>query len=375
VKVLFSTTSGAGHYRPLFPIASALVRSGHEVLFACPETSAGAISEAGFGARAFDEAEPTDEQRALFEQAAATGDPSLGEKAVGIGFGYVSPRAALPRLETVMGEGSFDLVVRDPGEMASLVICERDGLPSVIGMGGLQSAFGLLGGLVAEPLSRLRTLVGVPDPGTMATDALILTPTPESFDEPSDLPTEVLRYGLGTPLRDVPPDGPVYATLGTEVMSFFGGPRLLRTILEALADLELAAVVTTGVDPAEIGLPATPPSIEVRKFVSHSQVIPSSRAVITHGGAGTVQDAIVMGRPMVVLPQFADQPANGRRVEEVGIGRVLGVDEQTVDNLRSAVRDVLSGGYDRSSKALAEEAAGLPPIDSLVERLELVAGR
>lgn len=375
MKVLCTTTSGAGHFRPLLPVARALVDAGHEVEFACPDSAQDPIASAGFTVRTFAEATRTPEQIELFERAQATGDVRHGEAAVALGFGYVSPMAALPRLTRVMDDVRPDLVVRDPAELASLMLCEQRDVPSAIAMGGLQSIFDFLGEFVAEPLGRLRAEVGTTEGVGLATDGLIVTATPPSFDVPSALPIEVLRYGLNAPRRPIAPDAGVYATLGTEVMTFVGGPPLMRRIIAVLGQADAGAVVTTGIDPDDVDLGEVPAGCRVARFVAHDEVIPASRAVITHGGAGTVQDALLMGRPMVVVPQFADQFANGDRVEEVGVGRVVVGDEQLGDGLVAAVEDVLGGRFDERAWQIAEEAAALPPLTSAVERLESLAAR
>lgn len=371
MRVLCSTTSGAGHYRPLFPIAQALVDAGHELVFACPESAVDAIRSAGFEVRSFADAEENDEQRRLFERFAETGDATFGERAIGLGFGLLWPLAALPGLETAWSEVRPDLVVRDPAEFGSLMLSERHAVPSVIGMGGLQSIFRFLGQFVKPPLAELRQRVGDGEAPWLS-DRLIVTPTPPSFDEPSGETIAVQRYRRAAAGPAVEPADPprVYATLGTEVMGSHRGPPLLSTILEAFARAEVTGIVTTGIEVDGEDHAPIPPGVEILDFVPHADVVPASRVVVTHGGAGTVQDALTMGRPMVVLPQFADQFLNGNRVEAVGIGRVLIGEDQTPDELADAIRHVLTGDFDHASRSIAEEAASLPPIDDVVGRLE-----
>ena len=42
-----------------------------------------------------------------------------------------------------------------------------------------------------------------------------------------------------------------------------------------------------------------------------------------HGGSGTTLGALAAGLPLVIVPLFADQPANAKRVAEVGAGLVV----------------------------------------------------
>lgn len=375
MRVLVSTTSGAGHWMPLVPVARGLVEAGHELVVACPDTAEPGLTERGFEVRPFAEIDDRgEEQKALLAQAEETNDPMLAEQAIGLGFGYVSPMAALPRLEETIRAVRPHLVLRDPAEFASRVVAERDGIPSAVGVGGLTAVMDFFAGLVAEPVDRLRSELGLPVGSHPVSDALILTATPASFDVSVALPGEILRFGLGLPRVPAPPGAPtVYATVGTAVMHQGAmGTRLLEVIAEAFDGLDAQCVLTIGIDPDE-RVPPLPDNIDVRAFASHPEVIPSCRAVVSHGGAGTIQDAVHMGRPMVVLPQFADQFHNAERVQELGLGRALTGAEQTGADLRAAVDEALEGAFDAAVAAIEAEAASMSPVSALVPRLEALA--
>jgi UDP:flavonoid glycosyltransferase YjiC (YdhE family) len=376
MKVLCTTTSGAGHWVPLLPVARALADAGHDVTFACPDTAAEAIRGRGFVVHPFDEVlDRTDEQKELMRRAMATGDQELAERAIAMGFGLISPRAALPRLERTFREVAPDLVVRDPAEFAGMVLAERDGVPTVAAAGGLQSALSYFSGLVDEHVRRLRSEVAAEPLEAVLSDELVLTATPPGFDVPGDPSVRVVRYRLTVPLTSLPTDEPprVYATLGTAVMHEPRGAAVLEAIVGALSQLEVQAVITTGVDPGGLNLPRLPDHVEVRRFADHHQVIPESRAVVTHGGAGTVQDALLMGRPMVIVPQFADQFFNAERVAQTGVGTTLVGDDQTSDRIAASVRDVLSGAYDAAVQRMATEADEVRSLADGLRQLQALA--
>jgi UDP:flavonoid glycosyltransferase YjiC (YdhE family) len=378
MKVLCSTTSGAGHWIPLLPVAQALEDAGHTVVFACPDTAAEAIGNRGFEARPFDEVlERTEEQLELFRQAEETRNPMLAERAIALGFGLISPRAAFERLERTVLDFQPDLVVRDPSEFASMVLAEQHEVASIVAVGGLQSALSFLLGLVDEHVRQLRQESGASPRDTLLSDRLVCTATPPGFDLPGDHGVPVIRYGLSAPLTPTPTDQPpmVYATLGTEVMKHPMGRGLLEAIIGALSGLEVRALVTSGVEPDELGLSAIPDHVEVRRFADHRQVIPASRAVVTHAGAGTVQDALLMGRPIVALPQFADQFLNADRITESGVGTMLVGPDQTPDQIADRVSDALDGAFDAAVDAIAAEAQELPSLADLLPTLEAASGR
>ncbi|MBW3658581.1 MAG: glycosyltransferase [Actinobacteria bacterium] len=376
MKVLCTTTSGAGHWVPLVPVARALLDAGHDVTFACPDTAAAAIRQRGFAVRPFDEVTGrTDEQQELMARAMADGDQALAERAIAMGFGLLSPRAAVPRLEQTIADVAPDLVVRDPAEFGGMVLAERHGIRTVAAAGGLQSAVAYFCGLVDEHVQRLRRELDVRPRGSVLSDELMLTATPASFDVPGDPTLPVLRYRVPLPSTPLPTGEPplVYATLGTAVMQEPRGRAVLDAILAALAGLDVRAVVTTGVEVDEADVPALPDHVEVRAFADHRRIIPEARAVVTHGGAGTVQDALLMGRPMIVLPQFADQFHNAQRVAELGLGVSLVGEEQTSERIAAALTRVRAGTYDAAVRRLASEAQAMPGLEEAVPRLEALA--
>jgi UDP:flavonoid glycosyltransferase YjiC (YdhE family) len=79
--------------------------------------------------------------------------------------------------------------------------------------------------------------------------------------------------------------------------------------------------------------------------------------------------------PLVVVPLFADQPQNARRVAEVGAGLAVEPNrddvESTVRPLGDAIQTVLDDpSYRHRAGALADELRAEPPVDDAAPLFE-----
>ena len=104
-------------------------------------------------------------------------------------------------------------------------------------------------------------------------------------------------------------------------------------------------------------------------------VLGHASAAVVHGGSGSTLGAIAAGVPLVVVPLFADQPQNARRVAEVGAGLAVEPNREdldtTVEPLRDAIQTVLGDpSYGQKAGALADELRAQPPVDDAVPLFE-----
>jgi UDP:flavonoid glycosyltransferase YjiC (YdhE family) len=77
---------------------------------------------------------------------------------------------------------------------------------------------------------------------------------------------------------------------------------------------------------------------------------------------------------MVLVPMFADQPVNTRRVAEVGAGLALENGPTSIADLRPAVHAVLDDPrYRDRARRIAHEIQALPSIDHAAPTLEALA--
>ena len=141
-----------------------------------------------------------------------------------------------------------------------------------------------------------------------------------------------------------------------------------------LFDLPCRVLMTTGFggDPADLG--TLPPNVHAEQWVPQAQVMAHADAMVGHGGFGWTLAALGAGLPQVIMPLFADQPANARRVAEIGAGLALADGPRALSALPAAVEQVLDDPrYRAAAQGIAAEMQSQPSIDDAVGVLEAVA--
>ena len=102
-----------------------------------------------------------------------------------------------------------------------------------------------------------------------------------------------------------------------------GSAKFFQIAAEALAQMDVQAIVSTsGKFPAS-SLPSPPPNVIFKDWVPGPAVIARASAVVFHGGYGTTMETVRYGVPGIVHPFHSEQEANGRRLEASGAARVL----------------------------------------------------
>ena len=384
MRVLFATTAPTGHFRPLLPFAAACGRAGHDVLIAGQAGAAPAAERAGIAFRAL--AEPDAEQVARFRagQAGLSAEQAMG-RALTEDYIRLRAGAALGGMLAAIEEWRPDVVVRESAEFSGLVAAERLGVPHALVSIGLSTQLeDRILSLAAPALDELGATAGVaPGLGERAAGSLRLTMAPRSLDGPSSRSERVRRFrGPGGVSAGAPPDGwgdpaapLVYLSFGTEVPSptrdYF--PDVYRAALQALQGVA-RVLVTIGNerDPAELG--PLSPSVRVERWVSQAELMPHTAAMIGHAGAGSTLTALTAGVPMALVPLFADQPFNARRVAELGAAIALEGGPASVPALAQAVPELLSDArYRDRARAIAAEIESLAPVDEAPELLSALA--
>src|SRR5262249_45454800 len=142
-------------------------------------------------------------------------------------------------------------------------------------------------------------------------------------------------------LADLPTDRPlVLAALGTYLQVH--APRLLESIVHALAELRCSAIVVTGRNLDADRFPVPAPHLRVVEYVPQGLLLPACDLFITHAGANSLREAMQAGVPMVLTPLGADQPHNANRARDWGLGLPVPAATATAAVIREACERVLA---------------------------------
>lgn len=378
MRVLVASTGGAGHFGPLVPVVDAFVRRGDDVLLAVAPALAARARSTGLPYRLGTDP-PAVELASLwerFESAPPREAAIIANREI---FGRLHTAAMLPTMRDAVAEYRPKLVVREPCEYASAVAAEEADVPHVQVAISLAEVEASSLALASPVLTRyqhdlVQRLLTVPYltrfPRSVDPSPFVAT---RRFREADELPADPLPDwwdGADTPL--------VYVTLGTVAGTLPATVAAYRAALDAVQDLPVRVLLTTGhgTDPARLG--PIPANVHVEAWVPQRDILSSAAAVLCHGGSGTTFGALAAGVPLVIMPMFADQPSNARLVAAAGAGLVIqphpsadptvaaiGAEESL--EARAAVERVLTdSSYRRGAARLAREMGALPSIDDLL---------
>ncbi len=354
MRVLFACRPFLGHLYPMVPLARALIRDGHEVVFASTDRFVGNVVDLGL------------------EAVAAGLDPcaSYDEKGRAAPEGGYGPSVIRSKTEDILAWAQtteVDLVVREPTDFAGMLAAEAMEVPQVtLGRSQFLSA-SFWHSHAGWALALARQELGLPaDPelaGIFGSCYLDMVPSwfqpvvaelpgsrveisPQTFDGQHDMPH-------GAPARERGQN--VYVTFGTV---YNRNHAVIRDAVEGVARLGRAVVCTVGSnqDP-DVVMPSEVPQVQVARYIPQSTVLSDCALVVCHGGYSTVMGTICAGVPLVLVPQGSDHHANARQCERVGVGVTVSPDDFSADAVESAARAVLADpSYAHHATSLADRA-------------------
>jgi MGT family glycosyltransferase len=160
----------------------------------------------------------------------------------------------------------------------------------------------------------------------------------------------------------------VYASLGTLQNQL---PEIFHMIAEACAGLNVQLVLALGGGLQPEQLTALRGDPLVFSYVPQPQLLERAAVMITHAGMNSTLECLAGGVPMVAIPITHDQPTIARRIEWTKTGRMIPLQELTVERLQDAVHDVLTNPVyrDRTTqlRQAIRDADGLNRAADIVE--------
>ncbi|MDA8373022.1 MAG: glycosyltransferase [Actinomycetota bacterium] len=358
---------GAGHLDPLLPILDALAGLGHEIMLVAPRDLAQHLERSGHAFRLA--ADPPQDELHAIKQAIAEHRADCGILSERELFGRLSTAAMLPTVERAVAAWRPQLVVRETCEYAGAVVAESGGIHHVqVGI-SLPSVDESALAIAAEALERYDRALAL-----KIRRLPYLSLFPRSFG--SSPFTQTWRYHTDAAAQRGSAEAGVdiYATLGSVAGSMAPVRGAYRLALEALGRTGRKALMTTGLglDPVELGdLPA---NVSVRNWASREKRL-GARAVLCHGGSGTLLGALSSGTPVVVVPLFADHLANAAALEASGAGlEVRAWPDGGAGEIADALDRVLAEpAFEAAARKVAGEMHAADSTTSIAERLTTLA--
>jgi rhamnosyltransferase subunit B len=118
-------------------------------------------------------------------------------------------------------------------------------------------------------------------------------------------------------LAEGPP--PIVFTLGSFAVHAPGN--FYANSLRAARRMKERSVLLIGAEgtpPVDLG-----PDVCIVDYAQHSKLFSRARCIVHHGGIGTIGQALMAGKPQLVVPLMGDQPDNAARIISIGVGAQL----------------------------------------------------
>jgi MGT family glycosyltransferase len=162
----------------------------------------------------------------------------------------------------------------------------------------------------------------------------VVRDTPPSFRYIGPLLWDA-NIGLPSWFSKLQPGRPtIYFTMGST-----GDTKFFEEAVRVFGNTEFQVLITTG-GLAEI--PNPPSNVFIAKYAPGDALMAVSDVVVSHGGNGTVYQALSSGVPVIGFPTMFDQEINMRQVEALGIGLQMSNKTYSGVTLEKAVRTVLN---------------------------------
>ncbi|GGU72074.1 nucleotide disphospho-sugar-binding domain-containing protein [Lentzea flava] len=405
MRVMFAVWPAASHLYPAIPLAWALQGAGHEVCFASSHDLADTITAAGLNAVGLGDPDTMpsldyetvqrftldDEDRDRVIDAFAD-DPAEREAATMFAtFLMTSMRmfhhgpGRLPGVDDLVDFAVAwkpDLVLWDMLWPAAAIAARVSGAAHARQLWGPDYC-----GWAVENLPRdANPLVEMMRPlaqrhGVELDDDLLLgqwtiDPTPEELRIPTATRVVPVRRIPYTGVQTLPeslygrPEKPrVALTLGMSHRNIGGPEAAIATMLEMVGGLDIEVVATLNAE--QLAGQTVPPNVSTVDFVPLGQLLPTCSAIIHHGGGGTLTTAVAHKVPQLIDSGGFESFTYSRYALDNGAGLTIDQDEQTVDEMRKRLMQVIEDpAFAAGTERLHASWLAMPSPNDIVPVLE-----
>ena len=333
-EVLFVTWDGGGNVPPAIEIARELQHRGHRVRFLGQAQQRELLEHGGFEFSAYTRPGSW----------TATGRRGAIKNAVGF-LRLLTGRTLGRDLLAEVAHVTADIVIIDCLLFGALDVAARAGLRHAVLVHSLVEA-------IETKMSRgapgaIARLRGLNPRKLWAGSGLVIAATLKDLDRVSGpgSPSNLHYTGPAIPAvtsltRPHSAEPLILVSLSTTYLP--KQTAVLQNILDALADLPVRVISTTGpsIDPGSIRPPA---NAEAHEYVPHAEIMADVSLVIGHGGHSTTMLALAHNVPLLILPMNMafDQPIIGQAIQRSGAGLTIPA-RSPQHEIRAAVQRMLA---------------------------------
>lgn len=224
----------------------------------------------------------------------------------------------------------------------------------------------------------LTLIVGTPDtdPLPPGADVHYLGPL-QLTDANAELPQWVKDLFVERPLIWVYPGNPNY---GGGHPTPFDSLVVIESTVAALADLPAQVIMTTGHQTLPGEFRSLPGNFHVVDYLPGQALADHVDLFIHHGGHGSYLTGLAAGTPALVIPTFSERESNARRLAQLGAGEFILPSERenwekhvAVDELRqTALRILANSTYRENAQRIARSMKAYGGAELAAELIERV---
>ena len=360
-RVLFVVLAEKGHVHPFIGPAQVLARRGHRVGFYSPCDLRGPLGRAGIREVyvGTDDQAPPDANRGPAFAALVRDRERLRRWIHAMLIDSVP--LEVQRLTALVAELRPDVIVADPMAYAAPIVAARAGLP----WAGLSTSLNpvvpddwgseLIATTSALPRAELFAAYGVeharfrisdclsPDLNVVWSSEALVGAAPAGVRLAGASLPLAARGDEGEPLALDPARPLVFMALGSQI---YHQPRMFEVVIEASRGQPWQLVLAMG------GLADSmraPPGVQVLGYAPQLQLLARAQAMISHGGANAVMEALALGVPLLSSPICNDQPHNARFVAAAGAGVTCDLSLASAEEVRGHLAALCSDGAARAA--------------------------